>query len=57
MIKQNDEKLRVLLAEVIELAKDYGTRSEEVKKFIRDNKDVPEFPELAATCLFLIEGK
>jgi hypothetical protein len=55
MTKQNDEKLRELLAQVIDLAKNHGTRSEEVKQFVRDNKDVEEFPELAATCILIIE--
>lgn len=57
MTSGKDKDLRKLLAKVIQLAKDHGTRSEEVRNFIRNHMDTPEFAELAATCILLIEGE
>ena len=51
----NDAELDKLLTSLFELAKEFGPRSDEVKLFIRQHKHVPEFPQLAATCLFIID--
>jgi len=57
--KQQKEELdRVLheaLAKVTLLAKLYGTKSEKVRTYIQEQPENPEFEELAATILMLIE--
>ncbi len=55
--KNNDHELRALIANLLLLIKEHGSRSDQAKKFIQDNKDVDEFVELAATCILYSENK
>ncbi len=50
-----DRKLKALLAQLLVLIKTNGSRSEEVKNYIQRYIEVEEFPELAATCIFMAE--
>jgi len=52
---ESDKKLRKLLAGVVTRMTKYGTRSNELKKYVLKYADVPEFAELAATVVLLAE--
>ncbi len=54
-MKHDDDILRTLLVELLVLIKERGPRSNMVREFVEKNKQVPEFPELAATSIFLAE--
>lgn len=53
--RKDDTELKELLAALLTIVKEFGPRSKEVKSFILEHKDVPEFLQLAATCIFMIE--
>lgn len=54
--EENKKKeLAGLLATTMGLMQKHGTRSEEVLQFIREHKVVPEFVELGATLIYLME--
>ena len=56
-IKQKRElykyKMRVLTTRLLITMKMHGPRSKEVIKLVRENKKVPNFPEVAATFIFV----
>jgi hypothetical protein len=54
--RTHDTELQELLTALLTRVKKFGSRSEEVKSFILEHRDVPEFLELAATCIFIVEG-
>jgi len=54
---QKDAKLNKLLGNLLALIKKHGSRSRQVKKFVQKNKNVNEFPKLAATMIFAFENK
>jgi len=49
-------ELRELLAQLLTRVHVHGSRSSEVREFVSQHKDVPEFSQLAATCIFMVEG-
>ncbi|KKM93268.1 hypothetical protein LCGC14_1210050 [marine sediment metagenome] len=53
----SDKKLKTLLADVVRLADKHGPRSEEVRKFLTANKNIPEFAELASALILLREDE
>jgi len=56
-MNDSDQNLRKLIAELLLLIEVHGDpRDEAVRKFVRENKNVSEFPELAATCILMVEG-
>jgi hypothetical protein len=56
VVNDEERKLAELLAELIILIRNKGSRSEDVRKFVQKHKSVKEFEELAATCIFMAEN-
>lgn len=51
----DDLTLRRLLGRLMWLIQRKGSQSPDVLDFIREHREVEEFPELAATCLLAVE--
>lgn len=54
---RQEKKLKKLLGGVVQRLGKYGTRSPEVKKYLKRYRRVPEFPELASTVILLAEAE
>lgn len=50
-----EKKLSDLLLELLQIIKETGPMSEEVRTFVRQHKDVAEFTELAATIIYMVQ--
>lgn len=55
MADTQNKELLTLLADVCILARDHGYDSEEVRTFVQKYTNVPEFVELSAALLYLMQ--